>query len=73
MGEGSDCVFIMMVYYQTQSEISIMKEAMARLAAILGVLIVAILVAGGVVLATVDIPAPSAKVERAVPEDRLAK
>ena len=63
----------MMVYYQTQSEISIMKEAMARLAAILGVLIVAILVAGGVVLATVDIPAPSAKVERAVPEDRLAK
>ena len=46
---------------------------MARLSIILGVLIVGILVVGGIVLATVDIPAPAAKVERAVPEDRLAK
>ena len=63
----------MMVYYQIRYQISIKKDAMGRLAAILGVLIVVILLAGGVVLATVDIPAPSAKVERAVPEDRLAK
>ena len=46
---------------------------MARLAVIFGVLIVLILVVGGVVLATVDIPAPSARVERPVPGDRLAK
>ena len=63
----------MMVYYQTCREISIKKDAMGRLAALLGILIVVILLAGGVVLATVDIPAPSAKVERPVPEDRLAK
>ena len=50
-----------------------MKDVMARLAAILGALIVVILVIGGVVLATVDIPAPSAKVERPVPDSRLAK
>ena len=50
-----------------------MKDVMARLAVIFGILIVLILVVGGVVLATVDIPAPSAKVERPVPSDRLAK
>ena len=63
----------MMVYYQKYSEISIKKDVMARLAVILGAVIVLILVVGGVVLATVDIPAPSAKVERPVPDDRLAK
>ena len=63
----------MMVYYQRYYEISIMKDVMARLAVILGGLIVVILMVGGVVLATVDIPAPSAKVERPVPDDRLAK
>ena len=46
---------------------------MTRLAIIFGVLAIGILVVGGVVLATVDIPAPSAKVERPVPDDRLAK
>lgn len=46
---------------------------MARLSLIIIVLIVGVLVVGGVVLATVDIPAPSAKVERPVPDDRLAK
>ena len=63
----------MMVYYQTSDQISIMKDVMARLAVVLGALIVVILVVGGVVLATVDIPAPSAKVERPVPDQRLAK
>ena len=62
-----------MVYYQTSDQISIMKDVMARLAVVLGALIVVILVVGGVVLATVDIPAPSAKVERPVPDQRLAK
>jgi len=46
---------------------------MTRLAVIFAVIIVGVLVIGGVILATVDIPAPSAKVERPVPEDRLAK
>jgi len=46
---------------------------MTRLAIIFAVVIVGIVVVGGVVLATVDIPAPSAKVERPVPDDRLAK
>jgi len=31
-----------------------------------------VLVGGGIVLATVDLPAPSTKVEKPVPEDRLA-
>ena len=63
----------MFVYYQTLLEISIMKDVMARLAIVFAVLIVGIIIVGGVVLATVDIPAPSAKVERPVPDDRLAK
>ena len=59
--------------FQASELIFSMKDVMARLAAILGAVIVVILVIGGVVLATVDIPAPSAKVERPVPDSRLAK
>lgn len=62
-----------MVYYQRSLQITIVKDIMTRLAIIFAVVIVGIVVVGGVVLATVDIPAPSAKVERPVPDDRLAK
>lgn len=46
---------------------------MNRFALILVVLVVGVLVVGGIVLATVDIPAPSAKVERPIPDSQLGK
>lgn len=46
---------------------------MNRFALILVVLVVGVLVLGGVVLATVNIPAPSAKVERVIPDSQLGK
>ena len=45
---------------------------MNRLALIVISVTLAIVVIGGVVLASVDLPAPSAKVVRPVPDDKLA-
>jgi hypothetical protein len=44
---------------------------MSKLARVVLLVIVVILVGGGIFLATWDIPAPSAPVEKVIPNDRL--
>lgn len=46
---------------------------MSKIAAVLVLLVLAVVVGGGVFLATFDLPAPSAKVEKVIPDDRLPR
>lgn len=46
---------------------------MSKLAAALVLLVLVVVVGGGVFLATVDLPPPSAKVEKVIPDDRLPR
>lgn len=46
---------------------------MSKLAAVLVVLVLAVIVGGGIFLATFDLPPPSAKVEKVIPDDKLPR
>lgn len=46
---------------------------MSKIAGVLVVLVLAVLVGGGIFLATFDIPPPSAKVEKVIPDARLPR
>lgn len=46
---------------------------MSKIAAVLVVLVLAVIVGGGVFLATFDLPPPSAKVEKVIPDDKLPR
>ncbi|MGE5546706.1 MAG: hypothetical protein ACM33T_07410 [Solirubrobacterales bacterium] len=46
---------------------------MSKLAGMLVVLVLAVVVGGGVFLAAWDVPAPSAKVEKVIPDERFAR
>ena len=62
-----------MVYYQISEQITIMKDAMIRIALVFVGLIIGALVIGRIVMIMGADPAASVKVERPVPADRLAK
>ena len=44
---------------------------MSKLVGLLVILVLAVVIGGGVFLATFDLPPPSAKVEKVIPDDRL--
>ena len=44
---------------------------MSKLAGLLVALVIAVVVGGGIFLATFDLPPPSVKVEKVIPDDRL--
>ncbi|MGE4280998.1 hypothetical protein [Magnetospirillum sp. 64-120] len=46
---------------------------MGKIAGILLVLVLLALVGGGIFLATFDLPAPTARVEKVIADDRLAR
>lgn len=46
---------------------------MSKIAAVLVVLVFAVIVGGGIFLATFDLPPPSAKVEKVIPDDKLPR
>ncbi len=46
---------------------------MGKIAGILVFVVLAVIVGGGIFLATSDIPAPAAKVEKVIPDDRLPR
>lgn len=46
---------------------------MSKIAAVLVLLVLAVVAGGGVFLATFDLPPPSAKVEKVIPDDRLPR
>jgi hypothetical protein len=46
---------------------------MSKLAGVLVVLVLAVVVGGGAFLATWDVPPPSAKVEKVIPDERLPR
>lgn len=46
---------------------------MSKIAAVLVVLVLAVIVGGGIFLATFDLPPPSAKVEKVIPDDKLPR
>lgn len=46
---------------------------MSKIAAVLVVLVLAVIVGGGIFLATFDLPPPSAKVEKVIADDRLPR
>lgn len=46
---------------------------MGKIAGILLILVLLVLVGGGVFLATFDLPAPTARVEKVIPNDRLPR
>ncbi|MDA8230434.1 MAG: hypothetical protein M0006_03760 [Magnetospirillum sp.] len=46
---------------------------MSKIAGLLVVVVLAVLVGGGVFLATFDIPPPSTKVEKVIPDARLPR
>lgn len=46
---------------------------MSKIAGFLVVLVLAVIVVGGVFLATFDLPPPSATVEKVIPDDRLPR
>jgi hypothetical protein len=46
---------------------------MGKIAGILVLVVLAVIVGGGIFLATSDIPAPAAKVEKVIPDDRLPR
>lgn len=46
---------------------------MSKIAGLLVVLVLAVIVGGGIFLATFDLPPPSAKVEKVIPDDRLPR
>ncbi|HLO78228.1 MAG TPA: hypothetical protein VK196_17365 [Magnetospirillum sp.] len=46
---------------------------MSKIAAVLVVLMLAVIVGGGIFLATFDLPPPSAKVEKVIPDDKLPR
>ena len=46
---------------------------MNKLAALLVILVLAVVIGGGIFLATFDIPPPAAKVEKVISDDRLPR
>ncbi|WP_163679991.1 hypothetical protein [Magnetospirillum aberrantis] len=46
---------------------------MSKLAAVLVALVLAVVVGGGIFLATFDLPPPSATVEKVIPDDKLPR
>lgn len=46
---------------------------MSKLAGVLVVLLLVVVVGGGAVLATWDVPPPTARVEKAIPDERLPR
>jgi len=46
---------------------------MSRIAVVVVVVLVVVVLAGGVFLAAFDIPPPTARVERVIPNDRFAE
>jgi hypothetical protein len=46
---------------------------MSKIAAVLVALVLAVIVGGGIFLATFDLPPPSAKVEKVIPDDKLPR
>lgn len=44
---------------------------MSKLAGLLVILVLAIMVGGGIFLATFDLPPPTAKIEKVIPDERL--
>ncbi len=46
---------------------------MSKIAGVLVVLVLAVIVGGGIFLATFDLPPPSAQVEKVIPDDKLPR
>lgn len=46
---------------------------MSKIAGVLAVLVLAVIVGGGIFLATFDLPPPAAKVEKVIPDDKLPR
>jgi len=46
---------------------------MSKIAGVLVILVLVALVGGGIFLATFDLPPPSAKVEKVIPDDKLPR
>lgn len=46
---------------------------MSKLATLLVALVLAVIVGGGIFLATFDLPPPSAKIEKVIPDDRFPR
>ena len=46
---------------------------MSKLAGLLVVVVLAVVVGGGIFLATFDLPPPSVKVEKVIPDERLPR
>lgn len=46
---------------------------MSKIAAVLVALVLAVIVGGGIFLATFDLPPPSAKVEKVISDDKLPR
>jgi hypothetical protein len=46
---------------------------MSKLAGLLVALVLLVVVGGGIFLSTFDLPPPSAKVEKVIPDDRLPR
>jgi hypothetical protein len=49
------------------------QQSMSKIAGMLVVLVLAVVVGGGIFLATFDLPPPSAKIEKVIPDDRLPR
>lgn len=50
-----------------------MRKLMSKLAGMLVVLLLAVFVGGGIFLAAWDVPAPSTRVEKVIPDERLPR
>ncbi len=46
---------------------------MSKIAGLLVLLVLAVVIGGGIFLATFDLPPPSAKIEKVVPDERLPR
>jgi hypothetical protein len=46
---------------------------MSKIAGLLVVLVLALVIGGGIFLATFDLPPPTAKVEKVIPDERLPR
>jgi hypothetical protein len=57
----------------SRSHNKVINGPMSKIAGMLVVLVLAVVVGGGVFLATFDLPPPSAKIEKVIPDDRLPR
>ncbi|MGE5476093.1 MAG: hypothetical protein ACM3Q1_05525 [Bacteroidales bacterium] len=50
-----------------------LQPSMSKIAAVLVVLVLAVIVGGGIFLATFDLPPPAAKIEKVIPDEKLPR